>query len=850
MTLSPGKTLSHYRLLEEIGRGGMGVVYQALDTKLDRKVALKVLPEEATADPERLERFRREAKAVAALNHPGIVTIFSVEEAEGVHFLTMELVTGRTLQEIIPGSGLSLDKIYQIAIPLAEALAAAHERGIVHRDLKPSNIIVTPDGRVKVLDFGLAKLLLPKDAIPEGSLEETRTLATGEGKVIGTVPYMSPEQVSGKAVDSRTDIFSLGIILYEMETGKRPFAGESSAELASAILRDQPRSISDIRSDLPGHLGWVTRRCLEKEPRRRYQSALDISNELQDIKSGSSSSDALSGQLIPRSGPGVPGVPAVRPPSGETPVPYQYQVPSQYQSQTPIPYQAQPGPPVKAPTPIRNLVFAGFMACIGLGVVVVIFTRQRPVPAVTINSDGVRVGQGGLLTPPGVPNPPGVPGSHPPGLPGTAPGNIASVAVLPFVNMSSDPDNEYFSDGMTEELINALAKVQGLKVPARTTVFALKGKQVPVQEIGGKLGVATVLEGSVRKAGERIRINVQLVGTSDGNALWSEEYDREVKDVFAVQDEISHRIVDSLKVKLTPTEAQAMERVPASNSKAYEAYLRGRRFHWLGGARNYRAGREMFLKAIDMDPKYPLAWCGLADVASYEYMYSESTPAKLKLANDASQKALELAPDLAESHASRGLALSLSKDYAGAAREFETAIRLDPRLFEAYYFYARSCFAQGLREQAAHLFEQAMKMRPEDYQAPALVRGVYAALGRNAEADEMQRRVVRLVDDQLAANPNDARALYLSAGALVSLGQKEKGFERARRAVAIDPTDTGTLYNVACLYSIDGQKEEAMTYLEKAVANGFAQKAWIENDDDLNNLHDMPRYKALLAKMK
>jgi tetratricopeptide (TPR) repeat protein len=343
---------------------------------------------------------------------------------------------------------------------------------------------------------------------------------------------------------------------------------------------------------------------------------------------------------------------------------------------------------------------------------------------------------------------------------------------------------------------------------------------------------------------------VQLVGTSDGNTLWSEEYDREMKDVFAVQDEISRKIVDSLKVKLTPTEAQAMERVPASNPKAYEFYLRGRRFFYRGGARNYLAGRDMFLKAIELDPKYPLAYCGLADVTSFQYMYSESTPENLERANDASKKALELAPDLAESHASRGLALSLSKQYDAAAKEFEAAIRLDPRLFEAYYFYARNCFAQGLREQAAHLFEQAMKVRPEDYQSPSLVRGIYLWMGRVAEAEEMNRRTIRLVNEQLAAYPDDTRALYLGAGALMALGQKEKGLEWARRAVAVDPSDTGTLYNIACLYAIEGMKDEAMTYLEKAVANGFAQKAWIENDDDLNSLHDMPRFKALLAKMK
>ena len=837
MNLSPGKTLSHYRLLEEIGRGGMGVVYQALDTKLDRKVALKVLPEEATADPDRLERFRREAKAVAALNHPGIVTIFSVEEAEGIHFLTMELVTGRTLQEIIPDSGLSLEKIYQVAIPLAEALAAAHERGIVHRDLKPSNIIVTPDGRVKVLDFGLAKLLYPKEDLPEGSIPPTRTLATGEGKVMGTVPYMSPEQVAGRPVDSRSDIFSLGIILYEMETGKRPFAGNSSVELASSILRDQPKSISDIRSDLPGHLGWVTRRCLEKEPRRRYQSALDVSNELQDIKSGSSSDVRFS--PVQPAGPGAGTGPASGPPSPATGV---RSISGESASQPPL----SPGTPAKAPIPIRYLVFAGGMGVLAVAFASIVFQRQRTIPNISVN--GTLLGPAGTSTP-GVPNPP-APGSHPGTVPGAAPSNIASIAILPFVNISSDPDNEYFSDGMTEELINALAKVQGLKVPARTTVFALKGKQLPVQEIGHKLGVASVLEGSVRKAGDRIRINVQLVGTADGNALWSEEYDREMKDVFAVQDEISRKIVDSLKVKLTPTEEHAIERVPAQNPRGYEFYLRGRRFFYRGGGRNYREGRDMFNKAIQLDPKYPLAWCGLADVTSFIYMYAESTPENLKLANDASQKALDLAPDLAESHASRGLALSLSKDYAAAAREFETAIRLDPRLFEAYYFYARNCFAQGLREQAAHLFEQAMKVRPEDYQAPALVRGVYQSLGRTADAEEMLHRVVRLVNDQLAAYPDDTRALYLGAGALMALGQREKGLEWARRAVAVDPTDTGTLYNVACLYSLDGQKEEAMNYLEKAVANGFAQKAWIENDDDLNNLRDMSRFKALLARMK
>jgi adenylate cyclase len=858
MNLVPGRTLSHYRLLEEIGRGGMGVVYKALDTTLDREVALKVLPAEATMDPDRLERFRREAKAVAALNHPNIVTIYSVEEAEGIHFLTMELVSGSTLHELIPEGGLPLEKIFQVAVPLAEALSAAHERGIVHRDLKPSNVVVTEEGRLKVLDFGLAKLLSPKEGFSEGSLPPTRTLATAEGKILGTVPYMSPEQVAGKVVDHRSDIFSLGIILYEMAIGKRPFSGESSAELASSILRDQPTSVSDIRSDLPGHLGWVIRRCLEKDPRRRYQSALDISNELGDLKSGlSSESPAF------RSPGSAPGISSPMRGGGSSTTGGSFASPAGG-TQFPSPggpaaaaagsgashsTAGSPGHPTspgatsgasgatgaaagKAPTPVRYLVFAGVMGIAGLIFSLFYLRRDIRVPVPP--------------TPMQVSNAPGL-------LPGAAAPAAAkgpSIAILPFVNMSADPDNEYFSDGMTEELINALAKVQGLKVPARTTVFALKGKPLGIEEIGQKLGVGTVLEGSVRKSGDHLRINVQLVATSDGSALWSEEYDREMKDVFAIQDEISKKIVDTLKVKLTPTEQKAIERAPTSDANAYDFYLRGRRFFYRGGAKNQKKAEEMFWRAVHLDPNYTLAYAGLADVASFKYMYSESTPQVLEAANAASKKALELAPDLAESHASRGLALSLSKEYTAAAQEFETAIRLDPRLFEAHYFYARNCFAQGLREQAAHLFEQAMKVRPEDYQSPALLTSVYLGLGRREDAERTLRKTIMLTQAQLESNPDDARALYLGAGALLISGQREKGFEWARRAVAVDPTDTGTLYNVACLYSGAEMKDEAMDYLEKAVENGFAQKAWIEHDSDLDALRDMPRYKALLARMK
>ena len=802
MVLGPGKMLAHYRILSEIGRGGMGVVYEAEDTTLDRRIALKVLPEEATARPDRLERFRREARAVAALNHPGIVTIHSVEEEEGIHFLTMELVRGKTLHERIPAGGLSADRIFQIAIPLAEALSAAHERGIIHRDLKPSNVLVTDEGRVKVLDFGLAKLAGAEEGSREESVLPTRSLLTGEGRRLGTFPYMSPEQVMGRSLDSRSDIFSFGTVLYEMATGIRPFSGASTAELASSILRDSPESIASQRPDLPGHFSWILRRCLEKDPRRRYQSALDIRNELEDLKEG----------IAPEVG--VLHPPQSRPawdsPPGSTPSPAP--LPSPAASST-----SAGAPQIRQRTPISHLVLAGFAI---LAVFGYLWLRSR---------DGDR--RAGR--PPAAASP-----------------SAASLAILPFVNISADPENEYFSDGMTEQLINALVKVNGLKVPARTTVFALKGKELGIQEIGRRLGVDTVLEGSVRKAASQLRINVRLVKTSDGSALWSEQYDRELKDVFAVQDEISRKIVQTLRVQLTPLEAQSLARAPTDDPEAYDLYLKGRRLFFLSGRRNLGNAREVFSRAIQRDPDFALAYAGLADTWSWLYLYSEAMGKNIEEARKASSTALELAPDLAEAHASRGQALSLSGEHEAAEREFETAIRLDPRLFEAYYFYARDCWTQGKWEQAAHLFGKATEVRPEDYQAPTLRSNALERLGRLEEADSMRQRALGIIRTHLESEPDDTRALYLGASILVQSGGVEEGLEWIQRAVAVDPSDPATLYNAACAYSKAGRKQEALETLEKAVRVGFAHKAWMENDPDLDAIRSEPRFQALLKRLK
>jgi TolB-like protein/Flp pilus assembly protein TadD len=790
MTMRPGRTLSHYRLVHEIGQGGMGVVFKAFDESLGRHVALKTLPAELAGDAERLRRFQREARAVAALNHPNIVTIHSVEEAEGIHFLTMELVEGRTLDDLIPRGGMALSGFFDVAVPLAEALGAAHEKGIVHRDLKPANVMVTGEGRVKVLDFGLAKLWKQESA-PEDRTggQATRTQLKDTG-VVGTAPYMAPEVLQGKEADHRTDIFSLGILLYEMVTGERPFKGGSSAEVMSSILRDTPSPVTEVRRDLPGMLGRVIRRCLEKDPARRHQSALDVRNELEELRAtepGAAVSGAAATGLEARG--------STAPPRGRG----------------------------------RRVAFVAVAAAALAVVVIALALRMR--------------GEGGASNSslPLAPGTPGAAGSH---------AGIASIAILPFVNMSDDPENEYFSDGITEELINALVKVKSLKVPARTSVFALKGKQMTAQEIGRALGVQAVLEGSVRKSGETLRITAQLIGVADGYHLWSERYDRKMRDVFAIQDEISQSIVKELQVNLTPTEQRAMQKPQPRDVQAYDYYLRGLKTFHLAGRRNWESARQMFSRAIEIDPAYAPAHAGVADASAFLYMYAGSGGPDLEKAGSASARALDLAPDSAEAHASRGVALMLSKDYPAAGREFESAMRLDPKLFEAPYFYARTMWVQGKPEEAARLFELASSLRPEDYQSVALLTGVYTKLGRQAEARTTLERGATLIERHLEMEPDDVRALYLGGGMLVNQGRIEEGLGLARRALVIDPNDAGTLYNVACLYANARRYPEAIGFLEQALDAGFSQKEWIENDSDLDPLRKEPRFQVLMRRFQ
>jgi len=785
-----GQTLSRYKITGMLGEGGMGVVYRAEDPELGREVALKLLPAKMADNPKRLERFRREAKAVAAINHPNIVTIHSIESVETTHFLTMELVEGESLCNIIPPGGMPLAKVFEIAVPLADALSSAHEQGIVHRDLKPANVMVTGENRIKVLDFGLAKLVEdPDPASGDTALTAVPTELTAEGMVMGTAPYMSPEQVEGLAMDHRTDIFSLGIVLYEMATGKRPFAGDTSAALVSSILRDSPPTVTEINESLPRHLARIIQHCLEKDPEARYQSAKDVRNELKSLRREVDSGMVATG-------------------SGATPI------------------SAAP-----KSTGTRRY---GLWAAAG-------------VAAIVILAAGWWLGRGGERAPAVADERVGGFGAD---LASAARSDMPSVAVLPFKNLSADPDNEYFTDGLTEELIGALANVEGLRIPARTSVYALRETNLDIQEIGRRLGVDNILEGSVRKAGDQLRISAQLIKVSDGFNLWSETYDREFSDVFVIQGEIADNIVEALQLTLSPVEKQALRSERTTDFKAYEFYLRGRGHYRRRTRMDFESAREMFSKAIEIDSGYALAWAGLADTYTEFWRNYESTEENLTRAEETSREAVELDPNLAEAHAARGFALGQRQLYDQAATEFRRAMKLNPRLFEAYYYYGTVAFAAGRLETAAEMFEKATEVAPDEIRALQLLPQVYTRLGREAAAAAANRQRVEVVERRLEFNPDDVPMLLDGASALAALGERQRSLEWASRILDRAGDDALVLYNLACLYSLAGEVTSALEALEKSYAAGLADPEWMRQDSDLDNIRKHARYKELVKRME
>jgi len=427
--------------------------------------------------------------------------------------------------------------------------------------------------------------------------------------------------------------------------------------------------------------------------------------------------------------------------------------------------------------------------------------------------------------------------------------DLTSIAVLPFVNMSGDAENEYFSDGISEEILNLLVKLPKLRVASRTSSFAFKGKDFDIPEVARRLSVGTVLEGSVRRAGDRVRITGQLIETSTDSHLWSETYDREMKDVFAIQDDIAQSIVDALQMTLTPKDRRALQCVATSNCEAYDYYLRGRKFLYAMSSRNFEHAIQMYNKAIELDPNYAIAYAGMADTYSQMYRFADASPENAANALEASEHAVELDPDSAEAHASRGLSLFINEKYQEAEKHFETAGLLNPKLFESYFFYALSCSSQGQYEKAARLFVQASEVNTADYQSTSFLALAYTALGRTEDAITARNRTIELIERHLDMNPDDTRALYIGAANLSSLGESARAMEWAGRAYDAGREEPMVLYNVACTYALEGETERAMELLESAIGLGWGDRAWLETDSDLDSLRDIPRFKFLLKRI-
>ncbi len=627
MALASGQKLGPYDILTPLGAGGMGEVYRARDTRLDREVAIKVLPESTTRDADRIARFDREAKSVAALNHPNIVTIHGTHDEAGHRFIVMELVEGEALDRMIAPGGMPLARIFDVAIPLADALAAAHDKGIVHRDLKPGNVMITRDGRVKVLDFGLAKLTTEETGGSSPRDDTVSAPLTGHGAILGTVPYMSPEQLRGEAVDHRTDLFSLGVILYEMAAGQRPFKGTRSADMISSILRDTPRPLHEWNSSLPRPLEKVVALCLEKDPENRLQSAKDVRNELRLLRKEVDSDTPESVPLMIVTG--SPAAPATVPQGSATTL----------------------GSAMSAPTR-RGEFWIGIAALIA-AVVVVGWWLGRGVTAPVKHAATV---DSGVTIPKLSPAETSVIFAPPT--------EVNSLAVLPFTNLTSDKEQEYFSDGLTEELLNALVKIPDLKVAGRTSSFSFKGKNEDLRTIGEKLGVANILEGSVRKSGDRVRITAQLVKAAEGFHLWSEVYDRTLNDIFAVQDDIAKSVAEALKVTLLGKSAEPT----TPNAEAYDLVLQARYIMRSGTEDSIRRARTVLERALALAPEYAAVWAemGLLHRKTYERTLTvEAAQEALRQVRHALTRALELDPELALAHSRMASAQLALWDFAG-----------------------------------------------------------------------------------------------------------------------------------------------------------------------------------------
>ena len=724
------RTISHYHITSQLGEGGMGVVYEAEDTNLGRHVALKFLTPALASDENLLARFQREARAASALNHPNICTIHGIEQFESEHFIVMELLDGESLADRIRRGPIDIESLLTLGVQIADALESAHSKGIVHRDLKPANIFVTSRGQAKILDFGVAKF--DRHNAPDASsVVETirKDQLTSAGTTIGTVAYMSPEQARGEITDARTDLFSIGTVLYQMATGFLPFQGETSAVVFDALLNRDPAPLTQYNATLPPELNRIIGQALEKDRDLRYQSATDLKTALKRLKR-----DLSSGQ--------------------------------------------------------HSTTASG--------------TRKA---AATVSDH--------------------------------------SIAVLYFENLSGMKEDEYLRDGITEDITTELSKIQGLKTFSRAMVLAYRDKAVTAGQVGKELGASYVLAGSLRRAGERLRINAQLVDAATDFPLWSERYDREMKDVFELQDEIAQKIAAALRITLSPQEQQALSAKPTENLQAYDLYLRGRNYARRVGRQDLMFALQMYENAVALDPDFALAHAGLANVCAQYYYHFERQQQWIDRAIAATQKAISKGHDAPEIQLAEAWVTFAESRYDECVVKIRAALSRNPDVDGGYYLLGRALFSAGRYQEVVDMMEEALAHAGENYNTIIPIHNSLGALGKKDALKNFSHREIAVYSAHVKKVPEDARARVLLASNYAMNGRMDEAKREVDMAMILRPDDSMILYNAACLFCAMNNVPDALNAIRKAWESGYRDAVWTRQDPDLELLHGNEEFEKL-----